>query len=318
MYFMWILTYCFLQWNYSALATNRSGWKRILSASDREFDSPNMTTTCADAQKCVIACHRTGYSQSLTFHTETNTCMCFDVDKSNVTLHSFQSRQGTLFYSKNTESQNSMVSVTYDSDTKTPCLELYDSGYTKDGIYEVTTQSTGVTFQVMCNMTAGGWTILQHRVNDTEVFSRNYQDYVDGFGSLHGEFWLGLEYIYIMTRQPRSVRFDLLKDTDEWFLLEYSSFTIDDSAAFYKLHVSGHVASAGMCTYTFTYNDGMEFHAKDRDRSSCASNRKGGWWFKGCTWLNINGGYGLRNTMATMGEYCNGYNYFTETVMSIR
>ncbi|XP_060074639.1 angiopoietin-related protein 2-like [Ylistrum balloti] len=246
--------------------------------------------------------------------------MCYDVDKSNDTLYTFLPQQRTLFYSKNSDaggSQSSLTSVTYNSVTKTPCLELLDLGHTKDGIYEMTTE-TGLVFQVMCDMTGGGWTILQHRVNDTEVFSRNYQDYVDGFGSLHGEFWLGLEYIYIMTRQPRSVKFDLRKDTNQWLLLQYSSFTIDDSAAYYKLHVSGHVASAGMCTYTFTYNDGMEFHAKDRDRSNCASQRKGGWWFKSCTWLNINGGYGLRNTMATMGEYCSNYNYFTETIMSIR
>ncbi|OWF39987.1 Angiopoietin-related protein 4 [Mizuhopecten yessoensis] len=52
----------------------------------------------------------------------------------------------------------------------------------------------------------GGWTVLQHRLNGSVSFNRSWTDYVTGFGDLRGDFWLGLEYIHVLTSRGVNVR----------------------------------------------------------------------------------------------------------------
>ena len=53
---------------------------------------------------------------------------------------------------------------------------------------------------VRCDMETdgGGWIVIQRRTsNGTVNFTRKWDDYVNGFGDLDGEFWIGLNNIYI-------------------------------------------------------------------------------------------------------------------------
>ena len=52
----------------------------------------------------------------------------------------------------------------------------------------------------MCDMTdGGGWTLIQKRFNGSVSFTRNWNDYKNGFGKFDSEFWLGLEKIHRLT-----------------------------------------------------------------------------------------------------------------------
>ena len=43
----------------------------------------------------------------------------------------------------------------------------------------------------------GGWIVIQRHITDGIVnFTRNWENYVNGFGDLDGEFWIGLNNIY--------------------------------------------------------------------------------------------------------------------------
>ena len=76
------------------------------------------------------------------------------------------------------------------------CCDLYKRGHKSDGIYTIDPDGLG-SFPVRCDMTTsgGGWTIFQRRIDGSVDFFRGWNDYKNGFGSLGGEFWLGLDKI---------------------------------------------------------------------------------------------------------------------------
>lgn len=58
-------------------------------------------------------------------------------------------------------------------------------------------------FDVYCEQQfyGGGWIVIQNRFNGSVDFYRNWTDYKNGFGSVDGEFWLGLERIHAVWRR---------------------------------------------------------------------------------------------------------------------
>ena len=64
-----------------------------------------------------------------------------------------------------------------------------------------------------CDMSTdgGGWLVIQRRLlNGNTNFTRNWQDYEDGFGDLEGEFWYGLKNIHCLTsRWEMELRIDM-------------------------------------------------------------------------------------------------------------
>ena len=62
--------------------------------------------------------------------------------------------------------------------------------------------SSSVTLTARCDMVTdgGGWMVIQRRIVNGDVnFTRDWNDYVNGFGDLNGEFWYGLDNIHYLT-----------------------------------------------------------------------------------------------------------------------
>ena len=82
--------------------------------------------------------------------------------------------------------------------TPRDCREAYRNGCRKNGVYTID-PGCGKSFNVFCDMTNGGWTVIQSRMGGSVDFYRNWADYVAGFGQLKGEHWLGLEATNMLT-----------------------------------------------------------------------------------------------------------------------
>uniref|UniRef100_A0A182KFN5 Fibrinogen C-terminal domain-containing protein n=1 Tax=Anopheles christyi TaxID=43041 RepID=A0A182KFN5_9DIPT len=53
-------------------------------------------------------------------------------------------------------------------------------------------------FLAHCELTAfgGGWLMIRYRYDGSLDIYRNWTEYRNGFGSVDGEFWLGLQHLH--------------------------------------------------------------------------------------------------------------------------
>ncbi|WAR15333.1 MEGF6-like protein [Mya arenaria] len=172
------------------------------------------------------------------------------------------------------------------------------------GVYHVFPNNSESEVAVLCDMKTdgGGWTIFQHRFDGSIAFNRSYDDYVDGFGSFAGEYWMGLNLLYNMASayQNYTLRVDLsLSDGSSGYDV-YSGFWIRSPA--YKLNC--HVLTVTdkyllSDTRDFRSMNGCNFSTYDQDNdnsdrdsiNNCAELFGGGWWYNDCMFADLNGPY---------------------------
>ena len=61
--------------------------------------------------------------------------------------------------------------------------------------------SRNVSNTLLCD---GSWTIILRRVDGSVDFMRGWDEYVDGFGDMDTNFWIGLETIHLLTASGNS------------------------------------------------------------------------------------------------------------------
>jgi len=173
------------------------------------------------------------------------------------------------------------------------CAEVYKAGQRISGVYTIDPDNAGA-FDVFCDQktTAGGWTVLQKRLDGSIDFYRSWDDYKRGFGNLNSEFWLGLDKIHRLTKQRSRVRVDLEDTTGKTAYAEYDFFDVASENSKYKLSLGTYSGTAGD---SLSYHRGSAFSTKDRDNDknsrNCAMIRKSAWWFNSCDRANLNGEY---------------------------
>ena len=68
-------------------------------------------------------------------------------------------------------------------------------------------------------------------------FAQSWNDYVNGFGHLNGEFWLGLEKIHRLTRDKVEIYFNMTKWDNTIKYAHYKVFTVHGAATQYRMNV---------------------------------------------------------------------------------
>lgn len=178
------------------------------------------------------------------------------------------------------------------------CKDAYEQNQTTDGVYTINPDNQ-TAFQVYCDMTTdgGGWTMLQRRFDGSVDFNQNWTTCKNTFGSLTGEYWLGLINMHRLTASaPQVLRVDLEDFQNNTAYARYTTFNVNGASTNYRLVVSGYSGTAGDGLY---YHSGIPFSTKDRNNDpnrrgsgwTCAVGYGSPWWYKNCYLVNLNGNY---------------------------
>ncbi|XP_023310093.1 microfibril-associated glycoprotein 4-like [Anoplophora glabripennis] len=174
------------------------------------------------------------------------------------------------------------------------CKEILRNGNNVSGIYDILPKYAEEPFPVLCDMEikGGGWTHFQKRFDGSQDFYLGWRDYKFGFGSLEGEFWLGLQKIYLLSGfEPTELLVEIVDRDNVSAFAHYTSFAIGAEPGGYKLdRLSGFSGDAGD---SLTAHLGSKFSTKDLDftNDACATKYLGGYWYKACHISNLNGKY---------------------------
>ncbi|XP_071837754.1 uncharacterized protein [Apostichopus japonicus] len=179
----------------------------------------------------------------------------------------------------------------------TNCQDIYDGLSTKEGIYSIRPPSWAhEPFQVYCK---DGWMLFQKRVDGSVSFYETWNNYKDGFGDLNSSFWLGNEKLHVISAQrDHQLRIDVWfnNTNDDSAYLQYNLFRISSEATKYELTLGSYTGSFG---YDYMdYHRDMKFSTFDQDNDLASQNcahsayHPGGWWFKACYSVMLNGIYG--------------------------
>lgn len=175
------------------------------------------------------------------------------------------------------------------------CHELFLRGETTSGLYTIQPTDSD-PFEVFCEMTPeGGWTVIQRRQDGSVDFNQLWQAYQTGFGSLNGEFWLGLEKIHSVSKGGNYILKVQFSDwRDEVQTINYP-FRLNGEESNYSLRILGSPAG-NLESSLSTETSGVPFSTRDKDNDqkndlNCAKQLSGGWWFSNCGRSNLNGRY---------------------------
>ncbi|XP_045625344.1 tenascin-N [Procambarus clarkii] len=183
------------------------------------------------------------------------------------------------------------------------CREAMKEGGSRTGVTQIQPAYDMPLKRVWCEQSVegGGWTVmLRRRRQDPQLdFRRSWDTYARGFGDPDGEYWIGLETLYRLTKgNPYSLRVHMTWEDEEATSL-YHFFSVGPSRSNdhgYELSVGGYNESSTGGD-AMEYHNGMDFTTYDSDNDgatggSCSEwSGGGGWWFNFCYYSNPTGIY---------------------------
>ncbi|KAM7352217.1 uncharacterized protein ACRADG_004849 isoform 3-T3 [Cochliomyia hominivorax] len=169
----------------------------------------------------------------------------------------------------------------------------------KSGYYKISIPGTGTKdTMVYCDteFKGGNWLYIIRRHNGSENFSRPWLDYVNGFGDVELDYWLGLENLHALTNSNGQQELYIYIENfqGESRYAHYDNFVVGNASEFYELKSVG--AYEGTAGNNMTYNVGFKFSTIDVDNdswksNSCAKRYEAGWWYDFCTHVLPTGKY---------------------------
>uniref|UniRef100_A0A914X6K3 Fibrinogen C-terminal domain-containing protein n=1 Tax=Plectus sambesii TaxID=2011161 RepID=A0A914X6K3_9BILA len=228
--------------------------------------------------------------------------------------------------------------------TPTDCYDWYfNNGNSSTGTYRI--YPPGVEpFDVRCDMATngGGWTTFQRRLdNSTAFWNRPWADYKNGFNNGFSQnYWLGLDRIHALTAKDSNVTLhidlfgnrctqvigpyycDQQSGSDVHFDGEWASFSVENEANKYRLHVSPVLAgtiSGSSFDPLYTESNNRYFTTIDVNNQpemteiNCAAYQEwGAWWHDHCSIFMLNGKYDATRGIGGHGFSMNRMAHITD------
>ena len=129
--------------------------------------------------------------------------------------------------------------VLFSSTVSTNCAESFKFGERRNRVDTINPDSSEV-IEVFCDQTTagGGWLVFQKRLDGSVDFYRGWAEYKRGFGTLTGEFWLGLDKMHRLTSSGNyKLRVDLEDFSATIYYAEYDFFKVASEREKYELSV---------------------------------------------------------------------------------
>ncbi|KAI8514006.1 hypothetical protein Bbelb_083300 [Branchiostoma belcheri] len=202
------------------------------------------------------------------------------------------------FSLKSTEMRIQFQPDAQDTELYVDCDAVKRSGERGSGVFWIRPRNTVEPFPVVCDLQDGdaAWTVIQQRNHTVEEnFTRGWKDYKNGFGVIPREYWLGNDKIHKLTKDGDfRVKIHVQAFNGLVGSYQYDNFRVAGEDENYRLALSGFTGKAGSCMERAGADlNGMAFSTMDRDNDkasySCAERLKGGWWYKRCSLLILNG-----------------------------
>ncbi|XP_062568845.1 angiopoietin-2-like [Saccostrea cucullata] len=181
------------------------------------------------------------------------------------------------------------------------CKRLLADGFTLSGVYTIHPWYNS-SVDVFCDMDTkdGGWTVIQRRVNGSIDFNRTWNEYKEGFGSVHSSYWIGNEVIHQLTKNRPFLYVSITLTNGNTLYQQYGEFSVNNETDNYRLYLNGPtegtLGDSMLDTgYESMYDlSGISFSTPDRDNDrisgfDCAAQYRGGWWFNWCHYAFLNG-----------------------------
>uniref|UniRef100_A0A7M5WRM1 Fibrinogen C-terminal domain-containing protein n=1 Tax=Clytia hemisphaerica TaxID=252671 RepID=A0A7M5WRM1_9CNID len=173
--------------NICLIVTEANGSKVFnLIATDKTIVATPFQSTTAHYGQCFSICSLNLKCLSFdhSYTSDIGECSFYDLYQTN----NLKEKPGVKFYSQTLL-------------TATDCVDWFNLGYRKNGIYEVNLLGKYMR-RVYCHMQAaeGGWMAFQRRFDGSvNFFGRNWEEFKNGFGNPEGEYYLGNELLHLLT-----------------------------------------------------------------------------------------------------------------------
>lgn len=218
-----------------------------------------------------------------------------------------------------------MVETLYKKEKNTKaqnCADLQVSGQKISGVYTIHPKGSS-PLRVYCDLArfGGGWTVFQRRLNGSVDFYRNWLEYVNGFGDVDSEYWLGLRHLHRLTHADLMEVLIYLEDfEDNSRYARYNFFAVSSEYTDFRLDIGSYHGDAGD---GMAHSRGHRFSTKDNDNdnhpdNNCATRFTGGWWYNSCYRANLNGQYqrnGPRPHQGITWNFWKGDSYSLKTAI---
>jgi len=202
---------------------------------------------------------------------------------------------------------------------------MFDSGYSASGLYPVWINEQFRSIFLHCDMTTRnsvtgkiGWSVIQRRMNGKINFERGWDDYVRGFGSLDGEYWIGLQNIYHLTLQLKKkieetyyVKSPQMRiDLEDWdgikAFVEHKQFVLLSKDRNYAISINYPMYGTAVLGGRSTPLSRIAFSTFDADHDRSIANvaleYRSGWWFTLFPKSSLNGPYPQRGEVMSVSN----------------